>query len=193
MSNPSSVPLSPQDRASSSYPPLSQHLNWTLEREARLIYVQAQLKAAQAAWSEDQDLWIDEVIHLEDLKRKCTKAERKAAPRGRATSVTSILKSRSWGSKAKAPPGKDSGETSPEATDNNENEVEIDANGLQKVCHPFPISHRLSEKEVSIRSRRVEFFKLLQQCPMKLVDVHADIFPNHSNRHPPAYLDLSGG
>lgn len=34
---------------------------WTVEREARLVYVQGQLRAAQAAWSEEQELWIDEV------------------------------------------------------------------------------------------------------------------------------------
>lgn len=34
---------------------------WTVEQEARLVYVQAQLRAAQAAWSEEQELWIDEV------------------------------------------------------------------------------------------------------------------------------------
>lgn len=34
---------------------------WTVEQEARLVYVQRQLRAAQAAWSEEQELWIDEV------------------------------------------------------------------------------------------------------------------------------------
>ncbi|KAL8948986.1 MAG: hypothetical protein Q9222_004874 [Ikaeria aurantiellina] len=134
MSYPSPAPLSPQDRASSSYPTLPGHLNWTSEREMRLVYVQAQLKAAQAAWSEDQDLWIDEVNHLEDLKRKCRKAEKKAASRGRANSVTSILKSRSWGSKSKTTSGKDSGGISPKVTDNKENEEEFDVDALQEVC-----------------------------------------------------------
>ena len=36
-------------------------LNWTPAHEARLTHVQAQLAAAQARWSEEQDLWLDEV------------------------------------------------------------------------------------------------------------------------------------
>lgn len=56
-----SSPLPPQNGASNSHPPIPSHLNWTPEHEARLVYVQRQLTAAQAAWSEEQDLWIDEV------------------------------------------------------------------------------------------------------------------------------------
>ncbi|KAL8762576.1 MAG: hypothetical protein Q9184_001430 [Pyrenodesmia sp. 2 TL-2023] len=37
------------------------HLTWTPEHEARLVLVQRQLRIAQARWSEEQDLWIDEV------------------------------------------------------------------------------------------------------------------------------------
>lgn len=39
----------------------SEVLTWTPTHEARLSYVQQKLKAAQAAWSEEQGLWIDEV------------------------------------------------------------------------------------------------------------------------------------
>ena len=51
----------PQDAPSGAHPPLPSHLTWTPEHEARLEYVQRELTAAQAAWSEEQDLWIDEV------------------------------------------------------------------------------------------------------------------------------------
>lgn len=37
------------------------HLTWTPAHEARLAHVQAQLSAAQAKWSEEQNLWLDEV------------------------------------------------------------------------------------------------------------------------------------
>ncbi|KAL8753335.1 MAG: hypothetical protein Q9199_005115, partial [Rusavskia elegans] len=58
--SPSLVPLTQNGT------PTPHHLSgpvdtWTVEREARLLYVQRQLKAAQAAWSEEQELWIDEV------------------------------------------------------------------------------------------------------------------------------------
>lgn len=37
------------------------HLTWTPAHEARLALVQAQLSAAQARWSEEQELWLGEV------------------------------------------------------------------------------------------------------------------------------------
>ncbi|CAL8581690.1 hypothetical protein XPA_007375 [Xanthoria parietina] len=77
---------------------------WTVEREARLVYVQGQLRAAQAAWSEEQELWIDEVHHLEDLKRKCWKREKKA--KGRATGVAAIWKVKTWGGAGAGAKGK---------------------------------------------------------------------------------------
>ncbi|KAL8910702.1 MAG: hypothetical protein Q9171_004037 [Xanthocarpia ochracea] len=93
-------PPPPQNRTSSSHPPAPRHLSWTVEREARLVYVQKQLTAAQAAWSEEQDLWIDEVHQLENLKRKCLKAEKKEATtaKRRANSVAAIWKAKTWGS-----------------------------------------------------------------------------------------------
>ncbi len=39
----------------------SHHLVWTPAHEERLKHAQAQLAAAQANWSEEQELWIDEV------------------------------------------------------------------------------------------------------------------------------------
>lgn len=36
-------------------------LTWTAENENRLVYVQGKLREAQAAWSEEQEVWIDEV------------------------------------------------------------------------------------------------------------------------------------
>ncbi|KAI4194112.1 MAG: hypothetical protein LQ348_002713, partial [Seirophora lacunosa] len=39
---------------------IPEHLIWTARHEERLRYVQRQLTAAQAAWSEEQELWIDE-------------------------------------------------------------------------------------------------------------------------------------
>ncbi|KAI4257576.1 MAG: hypothetical protein L6R42_005572, partial [Xanthoria sp. 1 TBL-2021] len=95
--------------------PTPRHLSgpvdaWTAEREARLLYVQRQLKAAQAAWSEEQELWIDE---LEDLKRKCLKKEKRA--KGRANSVAKMWKAKTWGSAAglKGSEGEASGESGP--------------------------------------------------------------------------------
>ncbi|MCJ1427214.1 hypothetical protein MMC29_005117, partial [Sticta canariensis] len=56
-------------------------LNWTPAHEARLTHVQTQLAAAQARWSEEQDLWLDEVQGLEELKRAHKKAVKKEAKR----------------------------------------------------------------------------------------------------------------
>ncbi|KAL8775515.1 MAG: hypothetical protein Q9209_000011 [Squamulea sp. 1 TL-2023] len=127
---PSSAPLpSPQNRASASHPAATGHLNmsWTEEREERLVYVQRQLRMAQARWSEEQDLWIDEVHHLEDLKRKCLKAEKKATSKRRASSVTTIWKSKTWGGKSKNSSAEASGESSPALVDEPESmEDEID-------------------------------------------------------------------
>lgn len=63
------------------------------------MYVQGKLKEAQAAWSEEQDLWIDEVLHLEELKRSCLKAEKKLLAMGkrRGNSMAGLLKRPSWG------------------------------------------------------------------------------------------------
>ncbi|KAL8669274.1 MAG: hypothetical protein Q9168_006125 [Polycauliona sp. 1 TL-2023] len=112
------------------------HLIWTTEREERLVYVSGQLSMAQARWSEEQELWIEEgwlgrylwdngegtgnekerrrvvdvvphpfseAIHLprpfhtlEDLKRECKRAEKKA--KGAAGRVARIWKARTWGS-----------------------------------------------------------------------------------------------
>ncbi|KAL8734388.1 MAG: hypothetical protein Q9166_001586 [cf. Caloplaca sp. 2 TL-2023] len=115
-------PLPPQNRAPGSHPATPSHLScWTKENEERLVYVQGQLTAAQAAWSEEQDLWIDEVHHLEDLKRKCLKAEKKAIARGRANSVASIWKAKTWGGKSKNSSAEASGENSPRLFDEPEN------------------------------------------------------------------------
>ncbi|MCJ1261202.1 hypothetical protein MMC22_001066 [Lobaria immixta] len=57
------------------------HLTWTPAHEARLAHVQAQLSAAQAKWSEEQNLWLDEVQGLEELRRAHKKAEKKEAKR----------------------------------------------------------------------------------------------------------------
>lgn len=43
-------------------------------------------------------LIIEQVHHLEDLKRKCLKAGKKATARGRANSVAAIWKAKTWGS-----------------------------------------------------------------------------------------------
>ncbi|KAL8631484.1 hypothetical protein Q9189_002813 [Teloschistes chrysophthalmus] len=94
--------------------------SWTPSHEARLVYVQGRLREAQKRWSEDQDAWIDEkwkhetltspvrvlrggqVHSLEDLKRKCLKAEKKllqggegGGGRGRKGSLAALWKKRS--------------------------------------------------------------------------------------------------
>ncbi|KAL8995220.1 MAG: hypothetical protein Q9169_004984 [Polycauliona sp. 2 TL-2023] len=46
---------------STNDPAPQNHLEWTTELEERLLYVQRQLRMAQARWSEEQELWIDEV------------------------------------------------------------------------------------------------------------------------------------
>lgn len=51
----------PSDGATAPSPSNTNHLMWTPAHEARLAHVQAQLSAAQAKWSEEQDLWLDEV------------------------------------------------------------------------------------------------------------------------------------
>lgn len=61
MPAPSLPPQQHGSSPSSPNPPLPSHLTWTIAHEERLVYVQRHLTAAQAAWSEDQDLWIDEV------------------------------------------------------------------------------------------------------------------------------------
>ncbi|KAL9024523.1 MAG: hypothetical protein Q9180_007876 [Flavoplaca navasiana] len=93
----SAFPQSPTSTSPLAPPP--HHLTWTEEKEERLLYVRRQLGEAQRRWSEEQELWIDEVHHLEDLKRACLKAEKKA--KGRANSVAMIWKAKTWGSKAK--------------------------------------------------------------------------------------------
>ncbi len=50
-----------QQDISSAAAALPDHLTWTPAHEARLVLVQRQLRIAQAKWSEEQDLWIDEV------------------------------------------------------------------------------------------------------------------------------------
>lgn len=47
---------SPSSRHSNSH-----YLTWTPAHERRLLLVQAQLAKAQAEWSEDQEIWLDEV------------------------------------------------------------------------------------------------------------------------------------
>ena len=52
----------PQDRPSSSPRYSNSHyLAWTPAHEKRLLIVQTQLAKAQAEWSEDQEIWLDEV------------------------------------------------------------------------------------------------------------------------------------
>ncbi|KAL8898702.1 MAG: hypothetical protein Q9207_006562, partial [Kuettlingeria erythrocarpa] len=58
-----SAPQQQQDTSSAAAAPpplLPDHLTWTPAHEARLVLVQRQLRIAQAKWSEEQDLWIDE-------------------------------------------------------------------------------------------------------------------------------------
>ncbi|KAL8925550.1 MAG: hypothetical protein Q9208_003441 [Pyrenodesmia sp. 3 TL-2023] len=75
--HPQQSPQPQQGKPSAADQPPDHHLTWTAEHEARLVLVQRQLRIAQARWSEEQDLWIDEVTHLENLKRKCLKAGKK--------------------------------------------------------------------------------------------------------------------
>lgn len=51
----------PQTPTSSSPLAPPHHLTWTEEKEERLRYVRRQLRDAQRKWSEEQELWIDEV------------------------------------------------------------------------------------------------------------------------------------
>ncbi|KAI4216367.1 MAG: hypothetical protein LQ351_001377 [Letrouitia transgressa] len=91
---------------------------WTEAHETRLLHVQAQLKAAQAAWSEEQELWIDEVVHLENLKRKHLKAQKRAdreraererrISRNNSTSST-LFRPQTWGPGGGAPDGECNG------------------------------------------------------------------------------------
>ncbi|KAL8664351.1 MAG: hypothetical protein Q9202_003166 [Teloschistes flavicans] len=76
---------------------------WTPSHEARLVYVQGRLREAQKRWSEDQGEWIDEVHSLEDLKRRCLKAEKKLQSaeqrggRGRKGSLAGLWRKRGGG------------------------------------------------------------------------------------------------
>ncbi|KAL8815993.1 MAG: hypothetical protein Q9223_004928 [Gallowayella weberi] len=121
--------MPPQNRTPVPDSVAESHLIWTKEREERLVYVQGQLAKAQRRWSEEQVLWIDEVHHLEELKRQCLKAEKKAVARGRANSVAAIWKTKTWdSSKSKAPSAEE--ENSPNLGDAVENAIEDeDADG----------------------------------------------------------------
>lgn len=51
-----------QNRPSPSPRPSNPHyLAWTPAHEERLLIVQKELAKAQAEWSEEQDIWLDEV------------------------------------------------------------------------------------------------------------------------------------
>ncbi|KAL8799864.1 MAG: hypothetical protein Q9182_005571 [Xanthomendoza sp. 2 TL-2023] len=123
MAQPPPPSMPPQDRAPISDSVAEDHLIWTEEKEERLVYVQAQLAKAQRRWSEEQVLWIDEVHHLEELKRQCLKVEKKAMARGRANSVVAIWKTKTWGS-SKSKVSSAEGENSPNLGDEIENAIE---------------------------------------------------------------------
>ncbi|MCJ1462074.1 hypothetical protein MMC07_000674 [Pseudocyphellaria aurata] len=100
------------DSTTSSSRSDANHLTWTPEHEARLVHVQAQLSAAQAKWSEEQELWLDEVHGLEELRRAHKKAVKKEAKR--FAKKTAGM----WRAKANNSPG--SGGTSEEEGDDSE-------------------------------------------------------------------------
>jgi hypothetical protein len=82
----------PTDISAAKHPnhrpfPASRHSNphyleWTPAHEKRLQHVQTQLAKAQAEWSEEQEIWLDEVHELEERKRKYKKALKKEKRRG---------------------------------------------------------------------------------------------------------------
>ncbi|KAL8697092.1 MAG: hypothetical protein Q9224_002473 [Gallowayella concinna] len=146
MPQPPDQSVSSQNRAPVSNSVPESDLIWTQEREERLVYVQGQLATAQKRWSEEQDLWIDEVHHLEELKRHCLKAEKKAMARGRANSVAAIWKTKTWGS-SKNKGSLAEGENSPslgdevdDAIEEEEPDGEDDADGMEFTSRTKPSS-----------------------------------------------------
>lgn len=76
-----SISFSEVPQYSDNIPPASSchhpdHLVWTTQLEQQLQYAQEQLAIAQSNWSEDQEIWINEVCLLPLLLIKLSMSAR---------------------------------------------------------------------------------------------------------------------
>lgn len=122
-----SISFSEVPQYSDDIPPASSchhpdHLVWTAQLEQQLQYAQEQLAIAQSNWSEDQEIWINEIEDLEDIRHAHEKLMRQNDRRRAKWAIDR------WRARARMSPGEgDSGE------DGSASEYERAENGSQEA------------------------------------------------------------